>query len=78
MGGVEMKDGELVTTHPWVMCVTGVGGTVFAARYRAYSNAEKVSFQDMIYREDIGARWEYESVGLFHKGLIHKKLLKVY
>jgi phosphoribosylamine-glycine ligase len=58
--GPVMKDGKVVdapewqTTAPYVMVVTGLGGTVKAAQESAYAAVDEISFPDMMYRTDIG------------------------
>lgn len=48
--------GGTLTDGGRVLCVTGLGATFGEARARAYAGIEKISFQDMHYRRDIGAK----------------------
>ncbi len=49
--------GDDVTTHGGrVLCVVGLGDSVAAAAKRAYQAVDKISWQDMYFRRDIGHR----------------------
>ena len=48
--------GRLVTNGGRVLCVTGLGDTLQAARDRAYEGVGRISFPDMRFRTDIGWR----------------------
>ncbi len=48
--------GRLVTNGGRVLCVTGLGDTLQAARDTAYAGVERISFPDMRFRSDIGWR----------------------
>jgi phosphoribosylamine--glycine ligase len=50
------ENGELVTTGGRVLNVTAVASDFHQARDRAYKAVERISFQDMHYRTDIGLR----------------------
>ncbi|HUV05086.1 MAG TPA: phosphoribosylamine--glycine ligase [Armatimonadota bacterium] len=54
--GTKLQDGGVVTSGGRVLGVTAVGDTFKAAIERAYSAVEKVHFENMYYRKDIGAR----------------------
>jgi len=54
--GTTLKDGTLLTTGGRVLCVVGLADTVKAAQRAAYSAAEKIHFDGMQYRTDIGYR----------------------
>ena len=54
--GVAMKDGRLVTAGGRVMGVTALGDTLRDAVRSAYDLAEKVRFEGMHFRRDIGAK----------------------
>ncbi len=50
------KDGKLVTNGGRVLCVTALGDKVKIAAERAYEEAEKIRFDGMQMRKDIGHR----------------------
>ncbi|KJK23108.1 phosphoribosylamine--glycine ligase [Burkholderiaceae bacterium 16] len=54
--GTTLKDGTLLTTGGRVLCVVGLADTVKAAQRAAYSATEKIHFDGMQYRTDIGYR----------------------
>ena len=54
--GTAMKDGKVVTNGGRVLCVTALGDKVKIAAERAYSVAEKIRFDGMQLRRDIGHR----------------------
>jgi len=54
--GTAVKDGRLVTNGGRVLGVTAKGRDVDEARRIAYENVEKISFDDMFYRKDIGIK----------------------
>jgi phosphoribosylamine--glycine ligase len=54
--GTRVEDGRLLTAGGRVLTVVGLGGDLAAARRHAYAGAERVSFQGMRYRSDIGLR----------------------
>jgi phosphoribosylamine--glycine ligase len=54
--GTAEKDGKVLTSGGRVLCVTALGDTVKQAQTRAYELADKVSFQGMQMRRDIGFR----------------------
>ena len=53
-GGTKMVDGQLVTDGGRVLGVTAIGDTIAAAREKAYKAMEKIHFNGMHYRKDIG------------------------
>lgn len=53
--GTAALDGRMVTAGGRVLTVVGVGSDVAGARTQAYHAAERVSFDGMHYRRDIGA-----------------------
>ena len=55
--GTAMKDGKLVTSGGRVLGVVAKGETIEAARKKVYANAEKISFDGMYYRKDIGIKY---------------------
>ena len=57
-GEVDLRDGQLVTAGliGYVMVVTGVAGTIEAAREVAYNRVRKVAIPNARYRNDIGVR----------------------
>ncbi len=54
--GTSFKDGEIVNNSGRVLGVTGLGATVKAAIDKAYAGVSVVTWQDVHYRKDIGAR----------------------
>lgn len=55
--GTKRVDGKLVTDGGRVLGVCAKGKTVEAARQKAYQNVEKISFEGMHYRKDIGIKY---------------------
>ena len=53
--GTVRRDGALLTSGGRILTVTGLGPT-WPSPTRAYTNAERVRFQGMQYRRDIGAQ----------------------
>jgi phosphoribosylamine--glycine ligase len=54
--GTSMKDGKLVTQGGRVLCVTALGDKVQIAAQRAYEIADRITFDGMQFRRDIGHR----------------------
>ena len=54
--GTAEKDGEVVTSGGRVLCVTALGEGVTEAQKRAYQGVEKIRWDDVYYRTDIGYR----------------------
>lgn len=54
--GTALKDGRLVTSGGRVLCVCALGADMPAARKQVYAAVEKIHFQGMAYRRDIGAK----------------------
>ena len=54
--GTAMKDGKVVTSGGRVLCAVGLGDTVSDAQRAAYALADKIRFEGMQYRRDIGHR----------------------
>ncbi|OQA09122.1 MAG: Phosphoribosylamine--glycine ligase [Firmicutes bacterium ADurb.Bin373] len=54
--GTAKKEGEIVTAGGRVLGVTAVGPDILAAIKSAYKTVEKISFDGMQYRKDIGRR----------------------
>ena len=54
--GTIETDGKLLTSGGRVLCATALGDTVKQAQTRAYELADKVNFQGMQMRRDIGYR----------------------
>jgi phosphoribosylamine--glycine ligase len=52
--GTKLIDNKLVTAGGRVLVISALGADYEAARAKAYAAAEKLSFQDMHYRKDIG------------------------
>jgi len=55
-GTARQDDGTLVTSGGRVLTVSALGPNLQAARDKAYRNVERISFEGMHYRRDIGAR----------------------
>ncbi len=55
--GTTRKEGVLVTSGGRVLGVCAKGKDIEAARQKAYANAEKISFEGMYYRKDIGVKY---------------------
>ena len=56
--GTAMKDGKLVTAGGRVLGVCAKGADIEAARQKVYANAEKIHFDGMFYRKDIGIKYK--------------------
>lgn len=54
--GTRRDDGRLVTAGGRVLCVTGLGSDLAAAREKAYQGVRCIAFPGMRYRTDIGWR----------------------
>ena len=54
--GTTLKDGNTVTSGGRVLCVTAIGNTVLEAQQQALAHIQKISFDGMQYRRDIGYR----------------------
>lgn len=52
--GTKMADGSLVTNGGRVMAITSLGDDIDQALARTYSNIDKLSFEKMYFRTDIG------------------------
>ncbi len=55
--GTAFKGGKIVTSGGRVLGVCAKGETLEIARKKAYENAEKISFEKMYYRKDIGIKY---------------------
>ncbi|MBQ7913092.1 MAG: phosphoribosylamine--glycine ligase [Clostridia bacterium] len=55
--GTALKDGQLVTSGGRVLGVVAKGADVEAARQKVYKNAQKIHFDGMYYRSDIGVKY---------------------
>ncbi len=55
--GTAIKDGKLVTSGGRVLGVCAKGEDIEEARQKAYAGAEKISFEGMYYRKDIGIKY---------------------
>ncbi len=55
--GTSLKDGKLVTSGGRVLGVCARGKDIEDARKKVYANAEKISFDGMYYRKDIGVKY---------------------
>ena len=56
--GTAIKDGKLVTSGGRVLGVCAKGESLEQARKKAYANVEKVRFEKMHYRTDIGVKYK--------------------
>ncbi|HKJ77024.1 MAG TPA: phosphoribosylamine--glycine ligase, partial [Gammaproteobacteria bacterium] len=54
--GTREEDGQVVTAGGRVLCVTALGGSVAAARDRAYEGVGAIRWEGVHYRTDIGHR----------------------
>jgi len=54
--GTALADGKVVTSGGRVLCVVGVGDTVRDAQAKAYARIDRIRWQDMHCRRDIGYR----------------------
>jgi phosphoribosylamine--glycine ligase len=54
--GTRLENGVLVTHGGRVLCVTSLGDSLRIARSRAYEAIERIRFDGMQYRRDIGHR----------------------
>lgn len=55
--GTAFKDGKLVTSGGRVLGVCARGEDIESARKKVYANAEKIKFDGMYYRKDIGIKY---------------------
>ncbi len=55
--GTAIKDGKVVTSGGRVLGVVAKGADVEEARQKVYANAEKIHFDGMYYRKDIGIKY---------------------
>ncbi len=53
--GTKRENGALLTNGGRVLSITALGADLEAARRKAYANVERISFEGMHYRRDIGA-----------------------
>lgn len=56
--GTKFEGEDIVTNGGRVLGVTAFGDTIEKAREKAYENVEKISFEKMCYRKDIGKKVE--------------------
>ena len=56
--GTARKDGKLVTSGGRVLGVVAKGETLEKARQKVYANAERIHFDGMYYRKDIGIKYQ--------------------
>ncbi|MFI8607197.1 phosphoribosylamine--glycine ligase [Pseudomonas sp. NPDC077649] len=54
--GTKLSDGRIVTAGGRVLCATAIGRTVAEAQQQAYRLAEKIRWNGMFHRNDIGYR----------------------
>ena len=54
--GTKRENGELVTSGGRVLNVVGSGRSFFEALSKTYNAVEKIFFDKMVYRKDIGHR----------------------
>ena len=54
--GTALRDGRTVTAGGRVLCATALGNSVEEAQRRAYEMADRIRWQDVWYRRDIGYR----------------------
>ena len=56
--GTAMKDGKLVTSGGRVLGVVAKGADIEDARKKVYENAQRIAFDGMYYRKDIGIKYK--------------------
>ena len=56
--GTAIKDNKLVTSGGRVLGVCAKGATIDEAREKAYANVQKIHFENMHYRTDIGVKYK--------------------
>ncbi|HEY7884041.1 MAG TPA: phosphoribosylamine--glycine ligase [Cellvibrionaceae bacterium] len=54
--GTKLQDGKAVTNGGRVLCATALGDTVSVAQERAYTLTQKITWDGVFYRNDIGYR----------------------
>jgi phosphoribosylamine--glycine ligase len=54
--GTTTADDHVVTSGGRVLCVVGLGDSVAAAAGQAYASADRIHWQDVYFRRDIGHR----------------------
>jgi phosphoribosylamine--glycine ligase len=54
--GTAERDGQVVTSGGRVLCATALGSTVREAQQRAYALVDRIRWEDMVCRRDIGYR----------------------
>lgn len=54
--GTKLQDDQVVTSGVRVLCVTALGDSVGDAQKRAYDMVEKIQWDNVYYRTDIGYR----------------------
>ncbi|MEE4659871.1 MAG: phosphoribosylamine--glycine ligase [Halieaceae bacterium] len=54
--GTRLEDGKLVTNGGRVLCVTALGDTIAAAQKAAYAGVDRICWEDLTFRRDIGWR----------------------
>ena len=54
--GTALDGGDVVTSGGRVLCVVGLGDTVAAASDAAYAQVERISWDNVFFRRDIGHR----------------------
>jgi len=52
--GTRYHDGQIVTSGGRVLCACALGGTVAEAQRKAYEIADKIHWDGVYYRRDIG------------------------
>ncbi len=55
--GTKREDGKILTSGGRVLAVTGIGDSFEEAISRAYRKIEKIHFEGMYFRRDIGEKW---------------------
>ena len=61
--GTIEKDGEVATNGGRVLCITAYGETVYQAAQKAKQAIQKIDFDGMYYRKDIGYEFAEDSYG---------------
>lgn len=58
--GTKKVDNKIYTNGGRVLSVTALGDTFEDARQKIYANIDKIKFDGMYYRKDIGNLWYYQ------------------
>ena len=76
LGSVKLDQGVPVTDGAWIMNITGTGVSMNDARTMAVQQAKTISFQNMIWRQDIGAGYDDVKESLYKFGVIPEEFAR--